>query len=563
MILPVFVRHRTVGYMWLVISLVAIGFLSFALWVHHMFTVGLTSLVLSFFAAASMMIAIPAGVQFFAWLATIWSGRPVWKTPFLFVVGFLVIFVIGGITGVMVASPPFDDQAHDTYFVVAHLHYVLIGGVAFPIFAGVYFWFPKLVGKMLDERLGRWNFWLLFIGVNTTFFPMHIVGLMGMPRRVYTYPAGLGWGVYNFISTVGVLIISAGIAVFVWNVVHSYRKGEAAGANPWGADTLEWALPSPPAQHSWSILPIVRSRHPVWDQDELDKGDEHLEQFSRALAEWPLRWRAAVVVGISDGRPQEVFRVSNPSIWPLVTAFGVVLIFMAELFKFRWAAGVGALIIVAAVIAWNWPQEPPMTAEEEDAFEREHGVPVNAGGSVVIARWGTGLAILFAGVAFGALLLSYFYLRLENPVWPPPGVEVPSLWPAAIAALLMVTSGSVAFSALRRIAAGHRPAFLGRVAVALVMAGAGGVLQWQHITTLGYDATAHAYSSIFITLAGFVSTVAVAAMISMAMMLYWGWRGVYTARRHAPVANVTAFWLAAVVIWVIGFGTLYAGPLVL
>ncbi|MDQ4028075.1 MAG: cbb3-type cytochrome c oxidase subunit I, partial [Actinomycetota bacterium] len=201
MILPVFTRRRIVGHTWLVAALVAIGFLSFGLWAHHMFAVGLSPLILSFFAAASMAIAIPAGTQIFAWLATIWSGRPVWRTPFLFVVGFLFIFVLGGITGVMVASPPFDLQAHDSHFVVAHLHYVLIGGVAFPIFAGVYYWFPKFTGKMLDDRLGKWNFWLLFIGVNLTFFPMHIAGLMGMPRRVYTYDADAGWGIYNLIST--------------------------------------------------------------------------------------------------------------------------------------------------------------------------------------------------------------------------------------------------------------------------------------------------------------------------------------------------------------------------
>ncbi|MBW3609766.1 MAG: cbb3-type cytochrome c oxidase subunit I, partial [Actinobacteria bacterium] len=262
MIIPVFVRRRTVGYTWLVGAFVAIGFLSFGLWAHHMFAVGLPPLVLSFFAAASMAIGIPAGVQIFSWLATIWAGRPIWKTPFLFFIGFLIIFVIGGITGVMTAAVPFDLQAHDSYFVVAHLHYVLIGGVVFPIFAGVYYWFPKFTGRLLDERLGRWNFWLLFIGTNVAFYPMHRVGLMGMPRRVYTYSSGLGWDIYNLISTIGVLIIAPGIAVFMWNVVRSYRKGEKAGHNPWGADSLEWALPSPPEQHGWSVLPIVRSRHP-------------------------------------------------------------------------------------------------------------------------------------------------------------------------------------------------------------------------------------------------------------------------------------------------------------
>jgi cytochrome c oxidase subunit I+III len=560
MIVATFARRRIVGYTWQVGALVAIGFLSFSLWAHHMFAVGLPTLVLSFFAAASMVIAMPAGVQFVSWLATIWSGRPVWKTPFLFVVGFLVTFVIGGITGVMVAAPPFDLQAHDSYFVVGHFHYVLIGGVAFPIFAGVYYWFPKFTGRLLDERLGRWNFWLLFIGVNLAFFPMHIVGLLGMPRRVYTYEAGLGWESYNLLSSIGVLVIVTGIAVFIWNVARSYRRGEEAGNNPWGAATLEWAVPSPPAEHGWSILPIVRSRHPLWDQDELHRGDERLERFVHGLSQWPLRWRAAVIVGTADARPQEVFRVANPSIWPLVAGCGLVFIFAAELTKLRWGIAVGAAIVTAAVIAWNWPQEAPMTVEEEAAFEAEHGVPVNAGGSVVVAAWGTALVILVVAVAFSALLLSYFYLRLENPQWPPPGIADPGVGRTILAAGLVVASGAVVRAALRRLRAADQRGFIAALAVAFALAGGGAVVQLLDIAGLGFGWTDHAYGSIFMLLAGFVVMVAVAALIVAALTLYWAVRGQYTARRHANVANVTRFWAAMVVMWVVGFGTLYLGP---
>jgi cytochrome c oxidase subunit I+III len=560
MIVATFARRRIVGYTWQVGALVAIGFLSFSLWAHHMFAVGLPTLVLSFFAAASMVIALPAGVQFVSWLATIWSGRPVWKTPFLFVVGFLVTFVIGGITGVMVAAPPFDLQAHDSYFVVGHFHYVLIGGVAFPIFAGVYYWFPKFTGRLLDERLGRWNFWLLFIGVNLAFFPMHIVGLLGMPRRVYTYEAGLGWEPYNLLSSVGVLVIITGIAVFIWNVARSYRRGEEAGNNPWGAATLEWAVPSPPAEHGWSVLPIVRSRHPLWDQDELHRGDERLERFVRGLSQWPLRWRAAVIVGTADARPQEVFRVANPSIWPLVAGCGLVFIFAAELTKLRWGIAVGAAIVTAAVIAWNWPKPPPMTVEEEAAFEAEHGVPVNAGGSVVVAAWGTALVILVVAVAFSALLLSYFYLRLENPQWPPPGIVDPGVGRAILAAGLVVASGAVVRAALRRVRAADQRGFIAALAVAFALAGGGVVVQLLDIAGLGFGWTDHAYGSIFFLLAGFVVMVAVAALIVVALTLYWAVRGQYTARRHANVANVARFWAAMVAMWVIGFGTLYLGP---
>jgi cytochrome c oxidase subunit I+III len=560
MIVATFARHRIVGYTWLVGSLVAIGFLSFSLWAHHMFAVGLPTLVLSFFAAASMVIALPAGVQFVSWLATIWAGRPVWKTPFLFVVGFLVIFVIGGITGVMVAAPPFDQQAHDSYFVVGHLHYVLIGGVAFPIFAGIYYWFPKFTGRMLDERLGRWNFWLLFIGTNLAFFPMHIVGLLGMPRRVYTYEAGLGWEPYNLLSSIGVLVILLGIAVFILNVARGFRRGEPAGANPWGGDTLEWAVPSPPAEHGWSILPIVRSRHPLWDQDDLYQGEERLVRFVHGLSQWPLRWRAAVIVGTADARPQEVFRVANPSIWPLVAGCGLVLIFAAELAKLRWGLAVGAAIVTAAVIAWNWPQEAPMTVEEENAFEAEHGVPVNAGGSVIVAAWGTALVILVVAIAFAGLLLSYFYLRLENPQWPPPGIADPGVGRGILAAALVVASGVAVRAALRRVRAADQRGFIAALVAALALAGGGAVVQVLDLARLDFGWTDHAYGSIYFLLAGFVVMVAAAALIVVGLTLYWAIGGQYTARRHANVANITRFWAAMVVIWVVGFATLYLGP---
>jgi cytochrome c oxidase subunit I+III len=561
MILPVMVRRRIVGYTWLVGAMVAIGFLSYGLWAHHMFTVGLPTLVLSFFAAASMAIAIPAGVQIVAWVATIWAGRPAWTTPFLFCVGFLVVFVIGGITGVMVASVPFDMQAHDSYFVVGHLHYVLIGGVAFPIFAGIYFWFPKFTGKMLGERLGRWNFWLLFVGVNLAFFPMHIVGLMGMPRRVYTYEAGLGWEVYNLLSTIGVLIIVPGIAVFVWNVIRSFRRGEPAGNNPWSADSLEWATSSPPAEHGWSIVPIVRSRHPLWDQDELDSGPPRLERFVRGFAQWPLRWRAALIVGTANGRPQEVFRVADPSIWPLITAGGVLLIFLCELIKLRWGIAVGVGVIIAGVIGWTWPQKPPMTEDEEAAFEREHGVPVNAGGSVVVAAWGTGIAILFFAIALSALLLSYFYLRLENPQWPPPGVTVPDVAPALVAAGLMVASVLSIHVALQRVRAGRQGRFLGALVATLSLATAGAVIQGRDISGMAIGPGAHAYGSVFATLTGFGYVVLGGALIMLAMVLFWAIRGHYDARRHANVANVRTLHTGAVLMWIAVFGTLYLGPL--
>jgi cytochrome c oxidase subunit 1 len=264
-ILATFSRRAVVGYPLLVISLVTISVISFGLWVHHMFTTGLPILGLSLFTIASMVISIPSGVQIFSALATLWYGKLNIKTPLLYVLGFIVTFVIGGISGVMVASVPFDLQAQDSYFVVAHLHYVLIGGAVFPLLGAIYYWFPKMTGKLLNERMGQWNFWLTFIGFNVAFFPMHISGLLGMPRRVYTYSADVGWDLPNFISTIGAFILGVGVLLFVLDVVNSLLHGEVAPDNPWGGGTLEWATTSPPQPNNFDKLPVVQSRYPLWD----------------------------------------------------------------------------------------------------------------------------------------------------------------------------------------------------------------------------------------------------------------------------------------------------------
>jgi cytochrome c oxidase subunit I+III len=560
MVLPVMVRRRIAGYAWMVAALVGIGFLSFGLWAHHMFTTGLPPIVLAFFAAASMVIAIPAGIQIFSWLATIWHGRVRWTTSFLFVVGFLIVFVLGGITGVMVAAVPFDQQAHDSYFVVGHLHYVLIGGVAFPMFAGVYYWYPKFIGRKMNERLGRWNFWLLFVGVNVTFAPMHIVGLLGMSRRVFTYPEEYGWGIYNLISSLGVLLIIPGLALFVINLAYSWFRGDDAGNDPWGGDSLEWAVSSPPKEHGWTVPPIVHSRHPMWDQDDLHSGDPETQKLVHAVAEWPLRWRAAMVVSVGEARPQEIFRVASPSIWPLVAAIGAVVIFAAELLKLRPGILVGALIVLGAAVMWNKPERPPMTREEEEDFEREHGIPVRAYGSLVVPRWGMGIAILFTSIAFGAFLLSYFYLRIENPIWPPPGVGQPTVWVALVSTALVVAGVASVFGGLQAIRADEVGGLVTGLGIGMLLA-VGGVSVLAHdIWTLDFGSTDHAYGSIFHTLAGFAMVVTIVALVMAGSTTVYAARGHYNAYRLSPVDNVMRFWIATGVIWVVSIAVLYGAP---
>jgi cytochrome c oxidase subunit 1 len=264
-ILPVFSRKAIFGYPAMVAAVVGIGFVSLGVWAHHMFTVGMTSGANSFFALATMAVGIPTGIKLFNWLATLWGGKIRLRVPMLWCLGFLFQFLIAGLTGIMLAAVPFDWQVSDSYFVVAHFHYVLVGALVFAIFAAMYYWFPKATGKMLSETLGKWHFWLFVIGFHITFDTMHIPGLLGMPRRIYTYEADRGWALLNMICTVGVLFQAVAIVIFLWNVIRSLAWGKTAGNDPWDAWTLEWAVSSPPPHYNFALLPVVRSRRPLWD----------------------------------------------------------------------------------------------------------------------------------------------------------------------------------------------------------------------------------------------------------------------------------------------------------
>jgi len=276
-IIPVFSRKPIFGYGFVAASTLAIAFLSYGVWVHHMFAVALGRLFLSVFAAMSMLIAVPTGVKIFSWTATMLGGSIRFTTAMLFAVAFLLEFTVGGLSGVAFATVPIDWQLTDTYFVVAHFHYVLFGGTAFALFAGVYYWFPKMSGRLLDETLGRWNFWLVVVGFNLTFFVQHILGLMGMPRRVYTYPDLPGWGILNLVSSFGAVILVFGVIAFCVNLVISLAFGARASADPWDAWTLEWATSSPPPAENFEQVPPVHSRRPLWDLKHPESPDWALQ----------------------------------------------------------------------------------------------------------------------------------------------------------------------------------------------------------------------------------------------------------------------------------------------
>jgi cytochrome c oxidase subunit 1 len=358
-IIPTFARRPMFGYTALVLALIATGFLSFGLWVHHMFATNVPDLGKTFFTAASMMIAIPTAVQVFCWLATIWTGRLNLKVPMLFALSFFFTFIIGGMSGLMVASVSLDTQVHDSYFVVAHLHYVLLGGAVFPLFGVLYYWFPKFCGRLMSERLGAWSFWLMFAGFNIAFFPMHILGLHGMTRRVYTYGAEMGWGSMNLVSTMGAYILAIGILLSLINAVVSWRRGVVAGPDPWGAGTLEWATESPPRPCNFPVIPVVHGRDPVWQGVPPGEPD-HVSGLAVEI-------RELVTTTLVDAKPDSRMTFPDPTPWPFLSAVLTTVFFIGSIFT-PWAVVWGTPPVAIALVIWFWPRKKE--AAEELALEK-------------------------------------------------------------------------------------------------------------------------------------------------------------------------------------------------
>ncbi|HEY0875168.1 MAG TPA: cytochrome c oxidase subunit I [Vicinamibacterales bacterium] len=361
-ILATFTGRPVFGYIALVLSLVATAFIGFGVWVHHMFTTGLPQFATSFFTAASIMIVVPSGVQIFCWIATLWSGRPRFDTPMLYVLGFFQVFIMGGLTGVMLASVPLDSQVHDTFFVVAHFHYVLIGGSLFPLLGGLFYWFPKMTGRMLSERLGKTSFWLLLIGFNTTFFPQHILGLMGMPRRVYTYPVEMQWGWLNLLSSVGAGIIFVSLSIYLANIVISRRRGAVAADNPWNASTLEWATSSPPPPYNFIPSPSVAGRDPLWEAPHVDVP---------AVVGLASDTREVLVTQLMDAEPDHRKEFPEPTIWPFLTALATGAMYLGSIFT-PWAVVWGTIPIAIGLIGWAWPRKGDRPPRIEHHVEHAH-----------------------------------------------------------------------------------------------------------------------------------------------------------------------------------------------
>jgi len=357
MIIPVMSRRPLAGYLWVATELIAIAFISFGVWVHHMFATGMPVQAMSFFSAVSLIIVLPSGVQFFAWIATMWKGRVRFTTPMLFAIGFLLIFLLGGITGATLATMPFDWQVTDSYYIVAHFHYVLNGAVVFPIFGAIYFWYPKMSGRKLSERWGHISFWTMFIGFNLTFFGMHILGFLGMPRRISTYPSGLGWDSLNLISTIGAFVFAVGTGITLVNWFHARWWGQPAGPNPWDADSLEWATTSPPPEFNFASIPVVASRHPLWDQQPLPTANPNGDEATKSLGpEGAEHHQTPETTGL-DARPIATLDLPHPTYLPFLLACGIAVFFVGLLIQAVLVGIIGAAGLVVALTWWTWRTE--------------------------------------------------------------------------------------------------------------------------------------------------------------------------------------------------------------
>ncbi|HLS18511.1 MAG TPA: cbb3-type cytochrome c oxidase subunit I, partial [Paracoccaceae bacterium] len=555
MIVPTAAQHPIVGYSWIVLSAVGTGFISFGLWVHHMFTVGLPKLSLGFFSAASVAVVIPTGIQLFAFLATLMVGRMQKSIHMLFIAGALAVFTAGGLSGIMVAIASFDWQVHDSYFIVAHLHYVILGGVVLPVMAGIYYFFPFIAKKLLSPRLGRVVFWLVFIGINVTFLPMHYSGLMGMPRRVYTYPSGLGWDVPNLISTCGAFLIAAGFAIFVFDLL---RPGKtAAPRNPWNAGTLEWAH-DVPKDPGWGVrsIPYIASRYPLWQQprflERLDSGRFYLADAEEGE-------RETLVTTVLDARPIQCLRVAGPTWITHLAAVATAGAFILPVFHMWSLAIVSGVFAIAFVLIWLWTG----TARHPEKERKDVGLglrlPIYISGAAAPGWWGMWITMLADMTAFSSLIFGFFFYWTSTPeiAYPPPELADASLWLLGLGAALL--AGAWGLVLIAREANADDRAGMARLTLAAAacacLLGALALLAAAWVPDM--DPTAHVYPAItwaiLVWTAFHIGAGAIMILFCLAGSLF----GRLTPRFDADIQNVSLYWhflLAKVLIAVLTIG---------
>jgi cytochrome c oxidase subunit I+III len=559
MIVPTFARTPIVGYGWIVLAAVGTGFLSFGLWVHHMFTTGLPGISLGLFSAASTAVAIPTGVQFFCFLATLLAGRVTSSVPLLYVFGGLTTFVLGGLTGVMVAVASFNFQAHDTFFIVGHLHTVLIGGAVFPLIAGFYYFFPLVNGKKLSERLGRVSFWLIFAGFNITFLPMHFTGLLGMPRRVFTYPEAVGFDLLNLTSSIGAFILAIGFVIFVWDVVRPKGKQPYSERNPWGAGTLEWLQEMPGKPWGVRSVPEIDHRYPLWNQPnflrDVDEGRFYLPDAEEGK-------REMIVTSPIDAQPIQCLRVPGPTFITLFAALFTGGVFIFPTFKLWWLMAISGALMVGTILFWLWTGTAFIPEKEEKPVGHGLTLPLYASGPLSVGWWAMFITMLGIMTAYVSLVFGYFFYWTIHEDFPPDPLPGPGVFWPALAAGLLLGAWILTLLARRWNARDRAVGFYAGLlsAIVLAVAGSGALLIGPWLS--GLDPTHHAYpATVWVLVVWTVLHVAV-GLIMQGYCLARRFAGHLTARYDIDIHNVALYWHFTAVTVAITVAVIAGFPLV-
>lgn len=512
-LIPVFAGHPLVGYRTVVVAIVSMAFLSFGLWVHHMYMVGISHLAMAFFSAASALVAVPTAIQIFAWLATLAHGRPRLTIPMLYVFGFFFVFVIGGLTGVMLAMMPFDKQAHDTHFVVAHFHYVLIGGFVFPMLAGLYYWLPHISGRFPVHHLSKPAFWLIFIGFNATFLVMHFTGLLGMPRRVHTYAAESGWEVYNLISSVGGFIMTIGFGLVLIDIIAQFRYGRHFRRNPWKAATLDWAMPTPPPLYNFASLPHVDRRADMLEPEtlgnELAAGRGYLGFVREGRME-------TLAVSMVSGRLEQVVQLPRNTWLPLWTALATSAFFIAMLAKAYWVLPSSVAAVLILFLLWT-----------KESARRSDGGPLSVGFGVSAlphtespnapSWWAMLLTLAADATLYASLIFGGLFLWTSAPGWPSAAPPEMSFTLSLLAAAALAAAGALGVMATRYAGAAPLGVLVASaIAYGLTML----LLMWMAFTGMP-DRTSHALSAVCFVVLCYVT---IHAALGAVFALYGAWR---------------------------------------
>lgn len=537
-IIPTFARVPLIGYSWVVLSAVGTGFLSFGLWVHHMFTTGLPGISLGIFSAASQAVAIPTGVQLFCFLATLLVGRLVKAVPMLFAIGGIATFVIGGLTGVMLAIAPFNFQAHDSFFIVGHLHYVLIGGSVFPILAGIYYYAPIIIGKKLSDKLGKICFWLVLIGFNVTFFPMHASGLLGMPRRIYTYSDDMGVSTLNLISSIGAFILGAGFLVLLWDLLRPKGKLPYSERNPWKAGTLEWSMKIPDRMWGIRSIPLIKSRYPLWDQpnfiNDVDNGHFYLPDAAEVM-------RETLVTSTLDAKPVQCLRVPGPTFITHLAALFSGGFFIFATYHWWVATTISGILAMATIIYWLWTGSAWIPEKEEKDVGLGVTLPIYQSGPHAVGWWAMFITMLADLTAFISLIFGYFFYWTIQENFPPEESVGPGIFWPVTGALLISLSWLLTKLAKRFNNQDRAKLFYGVLMLAVFCSLAGALAFLAGPLKYQMDPTQHVYEA---TVWILVIWTALHAALGALMQLYCMARRLgkkMTAKYDADITNVSLY----------------------